>query len=401
MRCRLIIAVWIAVVGWWVCVPAASIYAKVTAINALNKVEPSRARALGGAATAIGYDSTLVWVNPASTAQANRSSITFAGQRGHFREITGQGLWTKPYRKGILTLGVMYYDTGSMNFRASDGSLRQMTLQQDFVGSVSYAGAISPRMNGGFTLKGIRSQLFGKASASALAGDAGWQMRLTKILKMGMAIQNVGTKLTYLDEAVSLPTATRVGFAIGARMAQLGLSGAMGRDVLIFMGDAELPLHEPGMTLRGGIEYQWRGILALRAGAHRAARVALSNYSAGLGFHLGQYRLDYSIRFGGVFEVPQTFSLTVALPQRTALPASMPITAPPPLSTATPQPIPTTPPLPTALPVMPLSPSSAVTAPPEPESPTRLPAAPPPEVESAPERRARNAEGALIEDLNR
>ena len=57
-------------------------WARAAVTTALDKVEATRAEALGGAATALGLDHTLVWLNPAALAQIAGSALTLSGQPG-------------------------------------------------------------------------------------------------------------------------------------------------------------------------------------------------------------------------------------------------------------------------------------------------------------------------------
>src|SRR6185503_19108785 len=90
-----------------------AVRAAVQPINVLNKVEAPRAQAIGGAAAAVGVDASLIWINPAAAALVPNSSISLAGQRGFFKESTGQILGSTPWRSGVVSAGAMYYDTGA------------------------------------------------------------------------------------------------------------------------------------------------------------------------------------------------------------------------------------------------------------------------------------------------
>jgi hypothetical protein len=306
------------------CACATNAGAQTATVNAFGKVEATRAQAFGGAATALGLDPTLVWVNPAAAALVADPSITLAGQRGYFGEVTGQGVWTTALGGGRIVLGALYYDAGQVSLKASDGTWRTMNLQQDFAASVSYAAALSKDVASGFTIKGLRSQLFGDFTAHAIAADGGVQMRLTDMLKGGFAVQNVGTRLKYSKEKISLPAALRGGLAMGLRMRSLGSPAEGDSDTVVVVCDAVLPAEENGVSLKGGAEYSWRGIISLRAGVSFSTWKELSNYSAGFGLNLRRFRIDYGIRFGSVFDNPQTLSLTIALSRRDAAPSSAP-----------------------------------------------------------------------------
>jgi len=353
--------------------------AEAAPVDVLNKIEPTRTTSIGGAGSAIGVDPTLVWINPAAAVHCDGASFTMAGQRGFFKETTGQALWAAPFRGGVFFAGALYYNAGDTRLTASTGQVHSYTVQEDFAGMVGYAGALSKAVSAGATAKWMHSEVFGRAAGS-LSGDAGVQVALGRHLKLGAAIQHVGTDLTYLNHDVALPTTARVGVAVGLRPADL-VAFAGSKDTLVIAADAVQPLVEEKPYWKTGVEYRWQRLIALRAGANGGGRLELAKYAAGFGFRVGLFRIDYSIRFGTAFASPQTLSLTVALHPMGAAPVPVPV-APPPLVA------PVEPETTTAPPVAAETPAQAA-APPS-ESPAEVAPAGP-----------REDEGGLIDDLNR
>ena len=276
-------------------------------VNVLNKAGSTRSDAVGGAATAIGRDATLVWLNPASIAQVGQPSITLAGQRGFFGESLGQALLTAPFADGVMSFGCMYYNTGVAKAYSESGELRTITLQEDFMGAITFGKAVTPALSVGATAKGLNSSVFEEFSSAAVAIDLGAQYRITRSLKMGLAIQNFGTKLRYLEDRIPLPAAVRGGLAYGFAPSP--------RDLLVLMSDAEYPMSGEGIIWSGGAEYQWNGAASLRAGMRKPAGDELATLSFGAGIIFQQYRLDYSVRIGKEFDSPQTLSLTMDFPR--------------------------------------------------------------------------------------
>jgi len=358
--------------------------AEVAPINVLNKVEPTRTTSIGGAGVAIGVDPTLVWINPAAAVRCEGASLTMAGQRGFFRETTGQALWVTPFKSGVLFAGALYYDAGTARLANSAGALVTYQVQQDFAGMAGYAAPISPTVSSGVTLTWMHSELFNRASSS-LGGDGGVQIMINNYLKLGFAIQHVGTKLTYLNHDIELPTTARAGFALGCRPAEF-VSFAGAKDTLVVVLDAVQPVVERKPYWKTGFEYRWQRLIALRAGANGGGRDELAKYAAGFGLRFGRFRLDYSIRFGQAFANPQTLSLTIALP-------AIGGRAVPPMPSITPV-------APLTLPVTP--PGDALN-PPVPPVPPAVPEAGAPPEEAGPPvpQPPREDEGGLIDDLNR
>jgi hypothetical protein len=291
---------------------AARAAAGIDAVNALNKVEAARAQAFGGAAVAIGNDPTLVWLNPAASAQVAGGSVTVSAQRGYFGDAMGQALVATPVGEGMLTAGVLYYDAGVGEMYSEDlTQVWRTKLQQDVAGAVGFAAPLSPRVTSGAMLKVLHSRLAESMTANSLTGDAGVQIRVQDWLKLGFAASNIGTPLRYAGDVVASPAALRAGVAGGWR---LHLSGGERPDTLIVVADTEVQGASGLVSWRGGIEYQVRGMVAVRAGFRAGEAHEPSTYCGGVGFRIGAWRLDYTLRYNRVVDLPQTLSLTVALP---------------------------------------------------------------------------------------
>ena len=282
-------------------------------VNALNTVESTRAQGFGGAAVAVGRDPTLVWVNPAAPALSEGASLTVGYQRGFFGDMAGQGIYSTPFRSGMLTFGVLYYDCGETSVYQPDYTLWTGRLQQDMMGAVGYTAPLSDSVTSGATFKYLRSTLAEQATSSAMAVDGGVQIRLSREVKIGLAVQNAGTKLHYETDYLALPTVARAGFALGFKLGGGAESAAGG--TLIVLGDSEYDVTSGGLSWCGGVEYQWREMVALRVGARAGTIEEASLLSAGAGLKVGAYRLDYSIRFNRYLNMPQTLSLTIGLPR--------------------------------------------------------------------------------------
>lgn len=287
---------------------ASSGHAKSTVVNVLDKTGPTRAEAMGGATTAIGRDASLISVNPASSAQVARPSLTLSGQRGLFGEMLGQVVLAAPLTEGVMTFGAAYYDTGSADVITLDERTVNLQMQNDFMASLTYGKMLSPSWALAGTVKGLNSRMMDETTSAAFALDIGAQYRVNPTVKAGVSLQNLGTKLRYLDGAFSLPSAGRAGIA-------LGLPSVGGRDLAVITGDAQFALTGEGITWGMGAEYQWSGMASLRAGIRLTPVKELATVAFGAGLVFQHYRLDYSVRMGKVFDSPQTLSLTIDFPR--------------------------------------------------------------------------------------
>ncbi len=182
-------------------------------VTAVSQIESTRAQALGGAATALGHDAALAWLNPASLAGIPGQSVTLGGQRGFYGELTGHALWSRPVSSITIAAGVIYDDAGSVSLFAPDGSLHTLALQQDFAGLAGIAGSISNVLVAGGSVKILSSRLVEAVTTSAVAVDFGVQASVSSRIKIGAAIRNAGSRLHYGEDPVSLPSTMHAGVA--------------------------------------------------------------------------------------------------------------------------------------------------------------------------------------------
>lgn len=276
---------------------------------------------IGGAGVAIGYDPSLIWLNPAASARITSTYVSLVAQRGLFDEITGQGLFTTQFGKGVVSLGGAYYDVGRVTLISSNNVARSVNAQRDLMGAVSYAGNLSPQVTGGVSLKGLQSELAEEFRTGGMAFDLGFQFQLMDVLKAGIAVKNFGANLNYLKDEVALPARVHAGLALLWRLGSYSPFDIETNNFLVSVVDAEFQMNGGPTHLRGGLEYHLYRIVVFRVGGRLGSNKSLGNLSAGLGFtlrkerggKLKQYRLDYSIRMlASVFALPQALSLTIA-----------------------------------------------------------------------------------------
>lgn len=275
--------------------------------NVLTRVESTRAQAFGGAATAIGSDPTLIWVNPAAGANAIGTWLTVGGNRGYAGDTAGQVLMNTPVGLGRLTAAALYYDEGEAEAVDTTGVLWRTKIQQDFAVAAGYAAPLTSKVVSGVTLKVIQSRLGGEVTSRAVAGDLGVQVRMNDAVKIGVALANVGTTPTYGVQGVLPPTVARFGAAAGWR-----LNEGSRPSTLIGVADGEYDTASQTISWRGGVEYQWRSMVAVRLGARWGADREPSILAGGIGIKFGIYRLDYTVRYNTLADMPQTATLTFA-----------------------------------------------------------------------------------------
>jgi hypothetical protein len=290
---------------------AGAVRAETVASTILGEVGGTRERAMAGAAGALSGDPTLVWLNPASSADATGTGLTLAGQRGIFGQSMGQILASRSMEfPGVLFAGISMNDAGATAMPTLSGGFRKVSLQRDYLAVLGYARPWT-HFDIGLAVKGLRSELLGDYSANAVVADLGVQRQVLRNLRAALVVQNLGTKLKYFETASPLPAAVRAGLAYDWKWWR-GLKDESTADTVTAVADAGYSLYENVTGWRAGAEYSWRGIAALRGGVRGDTRDALGLYCLGLGLAAGRYHLDYSIELGGDIGYPQSLSLTMS-----------------------------------------------------------------------------------------
>jgi len=165
----------------------------------------------------------------------------------------------------------------------------------DFIFGISASKFLAKNLDVGLSVKFLQESLDDN-TASAIAFDFGIMHQTTnENLKLGIAIRNIGTQLSYYTDneyKENLPTTASAGFSYHPNKK------------LFITLDIYKPLN---MDYKGrlGCEYFIHPLLALRAGYKSNARDwaaggdndLLSGISTGLGFDLKKYKigLDYAV----------------------------------------------------------------------------------------------------------
>jgi len=379
--------------------PGPSRAANIPPTNGLVRVESTRSQAFGGGAVAVGNDPTLIWVNPAATANAQGSALAMSANRGYFGDMAGHALYTQPFGQATLAAAILYYDASYAEAYDEEGNYWKSPIQTDTAAAFGYAVPLTGDVTTGANFKYCSSKVGGDTSYHSFLGDGGIQVRVTNQLKVGFALANLGPPIEITGESYSPPAVARAGAAVGWR-----LGDGPRPSTVILVGDCEYQIASKLSSFRGGVEYHWRGMVALRAGGRFGSYGEPGVFGGGVGLKLGDYRLDYTLRHSSIVDMPQTVTLTVSLGKWVPLKASAPGNAANPVPSA---------PLPEAAPYQPLSPADdavpVIPPPAIPDSETSiLPSTPapsateaeqgPPPPEMVPETPGDNE---VIDDLNR
>jgi len=197
----------------------------------------ARAAGMGGAFTAVGDDVSTLYYNPAGLSNLNHKEVSFMYQRG----LAGQNMeyiagctpvsFSGLLGQGHTTIGasVLFAQNGiiEVNRTDIDGSFlssESMSAGSDLIFTLAYSergGEMEFRHRGevyrflhlvGLSAKIVRSTLAQQYSASAVAADIGYQMLQPETrFGFGASVLNLGTKMTFVEEADPLPLTMRAG----------------------------------------------------------------------------------------------------------------------------------------------------------------------------------------------
>ncbi len=279
--------------------------AGTTAAPFLKAAMSPRAVGMAGAYSALADDSGAVFVNPAGLAQfdaqeaaadfstylqdARMGNVSYAGHAGGHRVGFGLTFMTVGgiEKRGLNDSAGAVPELG--DFSASDMALTLAYAKADIM-PVSL-----PRLDGGFSVKFIRSAIDDK-TAFAAAVDAGAIYHATGRLNLALAVQNLGTKMKFEEESDPLPVNIRTG-ALYRASPQLNLAA----EVSEYLQDEKF---YPSV----GAEYWFRKAFALRGGYkfgydtdNLGAEVGLS---LGFGVKVSGLGVDYAfLPFGDLGSV--------------------------------------------------------------------------------------------------
>lgn len=286
MKRILIILMFVAAVTFAVSALPGSAYGKGpgTTAGAILKIDTgARPVALGGSYCAVSDDLNAAQYNPAGLAQIKQQEFMvthnewFQGVRSEF---VGYGMPVNEYWSLGVTLNFLYVNdlverdqtgnkTGS-KFGAYSG-----------LAAITAGVAISEDMCLGVNVKALQESVDSESS-TAYAGDIGFLYWLED-LRLGLAVQNAGTKVKIGEDGFEMPMNIRAG-----------ASYKMFEGNLLVSADAYKPVDNK-LELRGGAEWWLAEPFALRAGYRMGADANTGlGVSAGFGLKFSGYSIDYS-----------------------------------------------------------------------------------------------------------
>lgn len=240
-----------------------------------------RAAAMAGSASWLGGTAVSLYANPAGLVGVRGMDAAASYQAG-FADTYFTTL-NYAMRIGPATVGgaLCTYNAGTIALVDSWGVVRQVSAINDTI--VRIGGAIATpddAVSFGTVVSFLSSRFVEEFNASAVALDAGVLIRRGGF-SAGMALQNLGTKMKYDQDEVSIPIVLRVGAGYSVGGLRIGVDVSK----------------EPETNIQEalGVEYAIAEAFHLRAGYRFGSDTA--RWTLGFGTVLGPIRMEYAFGF--------------------------------------------------------------------------------------------------------
>jgi len=260
-----------------------------------------RPAALGSSYSALATDAYAPVWNPAGLGFLNSTQV--AGMHLSYLETINYEFasFVHPFSPGhSLGVSAQYLSPGNVASTDLNGNSLGTFSGHYGAYSVSYGQTLNDKLSLGLTGKVINAEI-SDVSANAYAFDAGTLYQATDRLSLAAVVANVGTKLTFIDQADSLPSEFRLGGAYKPT------------DVLNLTAEAVYEF--TGLTSGHlGVEYLPSPFISLRAGFRTDTTKdlsALAGFTTGLGLHMWGQEFDYAWVPLGDLGNTQYFSLVL------------------------------------------------------------------------------------------
>jgi len=273
---------------------------------------------MGNAFTGVASDVSALHHNPAGLATLSHRELSFMYLSGfedqkleHIAAATPvpfQGI----VQQGFATIGasLLFAQHGTIEYNRTkpDGSLlssQSLNAGGDLVGTFGYAERIgvfefrgrrgrdeyTVEHFAGLSAKLIRSTLAERYSASAVAADVGYLVRVPEAkTSAGVVVQNIGSGMKFIDVSDPLPLTIHAGAAVRPKLPD-SIALPAQQDLLVSV-DGDYIAQEKLWHVDFGLEYTAYRRFALRLG-YRFRR-AVVGLTVGFGARWRRFGLDYA-----------------------------------------------------------------------------------------------------------
>lgn len=254
-----------------------------TSANFLKITLGARAAALGGAYAALADDVNAIGHNPAGLARLQTQEAGFTYNR-HFEGVNqGWLAWGLPLKWGTIGAGLNYLSVDAFNAYDVNDQPAGSVSASDLALSLPYANSLTvgaaAKLSLGANLKYIAETLNDqKAGAFAFDGGAILEPQGVAGLSLAMAFENLGGKMTFVNESFPLPFNVKLGAGYQMEVAQNP------NHALAFSLEGHKP-NDNDFFVLGGAEYRFWRVGVVRLG-YRSLDAAGSGLAFGLGYQL-------------------------------------------------------------------------------------------------------------------
>ena len=287
----------------------------VTGVAILNEATGVRQLGMGEVATGLSDDAGAMYYNPAGVATIRNIELN-AMYHQNIMDTRNETInFIYPLKRGLLLrkkagigIGVLAYQGGDiewikLNPDESIKSTEVATAESDYLIGLCYGEEIA-RFYGntyaGIMAKWIQSKLVEKYTASAFGIDMGVLHKVGGF-GLGIALQNIGTEMKFIEEGDSLPFTIRLGGSYERNI---------GKIVKVAGGVDGIKVKNEDMRWNIGGECWIGDILGIRAGYKIKDE---DKISIGASIRYKWIQLDYGYRMMDVFDNTHQASITLRM----------------------------------------------------------------------------------------
>jgi len=286
----------------------------VTGVAILNQAQGVRQLGMGEVATGISDDAAAIHYNPAGIATVRNIELN-AMYHQNIMDTRNEAVnLVYPLNRGLfgkkasIGVGALAYQGGDMewiklNPDESIKSTEVVKAENDYQVGLSYAEEIAKfygNTYGGLMVKWIQSTLVEKYQASAVGIDIGLLHKLGGF-GLGVAIQNIGTGMKFIEEADSLPLTIRVGGSYERNI---------GKILKMLIGVDGVKVLKDDMRYNLGGECWIADILGIRGGYKIKDE---DKVSIGASIRYKWVQLDYGYRMMDIFDSTHQAAITLRM----------------------------------------------------------------------------------------
>ncbi len=246
----------------------------------------SRGSALSGTMVANADGAGALFYNPAGVARHGTGEVSFSHTELMQDLRLDNFSLAVPIRNGSgLGLGLTYLGYGNIAGYDAAGIATGNLSAYSFMMTVGYSQKLSEALSAGVAVKPVFEKL-DDVEANTVTFDLGLMADFGQF-SLGAQYANLGGKLKYIQEEISLPTTVRVG----ASYRTFGSSS-----VISVAGTKE---SGENVAFGAGLEYAYNSILTFRAGYGGSLEKSSNGgdgIALGLGLHINHVGLDYTYR---------------------------------------------------------------------------------------------------------